>query len=141
MRFTLRVHELAQLLWPLPFPREESASRCSSGGILPRKPSNNSSFVHTLGITKLKVVFGGEIVSRKVPTSCCLVTIVCAPPLFIIPSSPFSWPDPSHHILCWPVSVLLGWCLPPVPSTRSGGLFNSRIYSCCWNGKGSFLGK
>ena len=50
--------------------RGECISRCSSGGILPRRPPNNSSFVHTLGITKLKVVFRGEIVSRKVPVSC-----------------------------------------------------------------------
>ena len=49
------------------------------GWILPRKPSNNPSFVHTLGITKLEVVLGKNKVNdapesrRTTPTNLFLL--------------------------------------------------------------------
>ena len=60
MRFSNRVPELALVQSLVPSLKKRGHSHAGRVWIRPRSPQNNSSFVHTLGITKLQVVFRGD---------------------------------------------------------------------------------
>ena len=53
MRFSNRVPELVLVQRPIPSPKKRGHCHAGRVWIRPRSPQNNSSFVHTLGITKL----------------------------------------------------------------------------------------
>ena len=93
MRFTNRVQEPVHQVWPPPFPREESASRCSSGGDTAPETFKQLKFCSHPWDHKTKSCFqGGNRIPESTHELLSCYSTLCL--IIIIPS----FPPPSGRI-------------------------------------------